>query len=246
MESHSPVRDESLLLDYLPALYREGAFGAGASESTRFLGLFLLAFEKILLGRNDSIKLDDRTNHPLNREEERAGYAQQGLEEKIARLHLLFDAYTTPKEFLPWLAGWAALSLLPGLSEQRQRRLIASIIPLYQIRGTKKYLEVLLELYIGAVPRIEDTGLPPMQVGKCSTVGEDTCLGGSPPHFFWVTFAFPDASSPRLDSQRQLARRVIELAKPAHTHYELEIIFPQMQVGVHSKVGFDTVLGALS
>jgi phage tail-like protein len=165
------------------------------------------------------------------------------MEEKIGNLHLLFNPYETPKEFLTWLAGWAALSLLPELGEQRQRELIANIIPLYRIRGTKMYLQRLLELHLGVVPRIEDQELPAMQLGSHSTVGEDMYLGGGHPHFFRVVLAFPDESSPNLGSQQRLALSVIELAKPAHTDYELEGIFPRMQVGVQSRVGFDTVLG---
>lgn len=232
---------ESRLLDYLPAIYREGAFGAAPSTAAQFLGLFLLAFEKVLLGRKDGVDLDDPKNPALARgKDETSGF--QGLEEKIARRHFLFDPYETPKEFLTWLAGWAALSLHAGLSVPKKRKLVANIIPLYRIRGCRKYLQELLALHLDAMPLIEDEELPALQVGKHATVGKDTYIGGGPPHFFRVILAFPQKDSAHVDDQRRLAHIVIELAKPAHTNYELEIIFPRMQVGVHSRVGFDTVL----
>jgi len=46
-----------------------------------------------------------------------------------------------------------------------------------------------------------------------------------------------------LGSQVQIAREVIELGKPAHTDYELAIVSPILQLGVHSTIGVDTLLG---
>jgi hypothetical protein len=43
-----------------------------------------------------------------------------------------------------------------------------------------------------------------------------------------------------------MAYEVVELAKPAHTTYEFEVNSPQMQVGIHSTVGLDTLLGPAS
>ena len=47
---------------------------------------------------------------------------------------------------------------------------------------------------------------------------------------------------------RQIAitRALIELEKPAHTDYELDWIYPTMQIGVHSTVGVDTLLGTVT
>jgi hypothetical protein len=43
--------------------------------------------------------------------------------------------------------------------------------------------------------------------------------------------------------QANLAVTIIELAKPAHTFYDLEIVSPFMQLGKYSTVGLDTVVG---
>ncbi|NJR57850.1 MAG: hypothetical protein HC769_02680 [Cyanobacteria bacterium CRU_2_1] len=81
------------LLALLPALY----------QTDPFIGEFLLPFERILLGRVEADKVD---------------FPDRGLEETIAELATYFDPQHTPKEFLSWLAGWAALSLRADLPEK--------------------------------------------------------------------------------------------------------------------------------
>jgi hypothetical protein len=36
---------------------------------------------------------------------------------------------------------------------------------------------------------------------------------------------------------------IIDREKPAHTYYRLEVVMPFMQIGVHSTLGKDTVVG---
>jgi phage tail-like protein len=162
---------------------------------------------------------------------------------KISRLHLLFDPLKTPEDFLPWLARWAAVDLELGLSIAKKRQLLAHIIPLYRIRGTRRYLEELLRLCLDVNASVNDKEAPPLQVGVNSTVGETTQIGGGPPHYFSVTLTASRLDPVQVEAQCRLARRIIDLARPAHTYYELRVISPALQVGVHATVGVDTVLG---
>jgi phage tail-like protein len=223
------------LMEYLPAIYQE----ADPSHPQTFLGEFLLAFEMVLLGLPKETTEKRRGGNG----DSRASAEIRGLGEEIATLHKLFDAKETPEDFLPWLAGWAALSLRSDLSSVRKRKLLANIIPLYRIRGTKKYLETLLTICVDAVSSVNDVDAPPMQVGTHSTVGSDTYIGGGPPHFFSVTLVMPKLNQQEKEQQVGIAYSVIELAKPAHTFYQLSFVSSPMQVGVHSTVGLDTVLG---
>jgi phage tail-like protein len=241
VESSKPVQLLSTLLNYLPAVYAEASFGDDAAHDLGFLGFFLLAFEDLLLGRGHAFDLDDQ-QHQASAPRGGKAVCQPGLEEIIAHVYNFFDPEKTPDEFLSWLAEWAALTFPSGLSKRRQRKLILQIIPLYKIRGTKKYVQTLLNICIGGVPRIDDEELPAMQVGQHSTIGKDTYIGGGAPHVFRVVFALSDEDSPHLLEQQRLAHHVIRLAKPAHTGYHLEIVFPRMQIGTHSTVGFDTIL----
>src|ERR1700727_226043 len=117
---------EGRFLAHLPAIYQE-------QDPPDLLGSFLAAFERVLLGEDESRR---RSRKPASKRDRRAP-SVEGLGKKIARLYKLFDPRDTPEEFLPWLASWAALTLRANLSTAKQRNLIAHIIPLYRIRGTR-------------------------------------------------------------------------------------------------------------
>lgn len=223
----------SQLLTYLPALYQ---------EESSFLAQFLLPFEKILLGRADDVAFymarQGASDNPA------APVPQRGLEEVIADLATFFDPYKTPSEFLPWLAGWTAFLLRADLHEDQQRNFLAEIIALYRWRGTKANLQRLLEIFTVGTPEVGETAAVEFQIGTYSTIGKDTCLGGGRPHFFEVKISMPE-TTPNVQRQRAIACALIELEKPAHTDYRLEVIFPSMQIGKHSTVGIDTLLGAV-
>jgi phage tail-like protein len=221
-----PINDRpgkaSSLLNYLPAIFQENS----APGQPNFLGRFLLAFERILLGLGE---VSDEVSQP-------------GLEDKIAQLDRYFDPERTPSEFLPWLASWVALSLRQDWYEPEKRRFLRQIVPLYQLRGTKAGMEKMLQAYTGMGVEVREL-ISALQVGKTSTVGVDTVIGGGPPHYFFVKM-FLDSPDPTLkDRKKQIAEAIIEQEKPAHTDYDLEIEVPIMQIEKHSTVGVDTLLG---
>ncbi len=200
----------SSLLQYLPAIYQQDPF----------LGQFLLAFEKILLGGSDEIPFPDVG----------VDFPHEGLEETIADLSTYFDPRKAPDEFLPWLANWTAFTLRSDLQPDRQREFIANILQFYRWRGTKENLRNLLSIFT--------IGLPTVTEGTNSETGEQA------PHYFEVTITLDRAPQAVIDRQLQIARALIDLEKPAHTSYQLIPSFPTMQINIHSTVGVDTLLGA--
>lgn len=215
----------SQYLGYLPALYQQAAVGDGG----RLLMGFLLAFEGLLAGGGLA--------------------AIPGLEETIGSLQHYFvpgpdqpDAERAPSEFLDWLAGWVALTLRADWTDEEKRRFIARVVPLYRLRGTRDGLTEILKVYTGMGVEVQDLRRP-LQVGVTSSVGVDTMVGGAPPHYFRVTLML-EGLDPATQAQRErIARAIIDQEKPAHTYYDLKIIIPSMQIGRHSTVGVDTVLG---
>jgi len=150
-----------------------------------------------------------------------------GLEEIIAMMATLFDPKETRKEFLPWLASWVALGLRADWTPAQQRDFLANVVPLYRRRGTKENLAELLRIYTGLVPVITD-------------------VVETAPHFFQVTVTIRNANPATLRRQFQIATALIDLQKPAHTAYTLEILHETMQIGVRSTIGVDTLLGNLT
>jgi phage tail-like protein len=213
-------------VDLLPAIYQD----AGDGKSHLYLRDLLRPFEQIFWGLPDEGETAKKATEPM------------ALRDEIARLHELSDPWHADDRFLPWLAEWTALTLRVGMRTERKRELIANMLRLYCIRGTKTYLEELLRLCVDVPVSIDESDLPPFQVGH-SALGEDSYIGGGPPHFFRVRMVAQGLSVQQMEVQRQLAYQVVELAKPVHTGYAFETDSPQMQIDVHSTVGIDTVLG---
>jgi len=197
----------SSLGQYLPAIYREHPF----------LGRFLLAFEKVLVGLKDDVefpKLGDDVRFP-----------KHGLEETIAGVSGYFDPKQTPEDFLPWLAGWVALSLRADLKEAQQRHFIANAIRLYRRRGTKGSMEELLRIFTDQkTVKVRD---------------------GLKAHRFRVEINLAERDKDLIAGQRAIAHALIELEKPAHTFYDLILFFPSMEIG-SCYVGIDTLLSTSS
>jgi phage tail-like protein len=168
-----------------------------------------------------------------------------GLEEIIAAIGTLFDPKETREDFLPWLASWVALGLRADWTELQQRDFLAKIVPLYRRRGTKENLAELLRIYTGLSPVITAVVETDFQIGVHSAIGVDTQIGGGAPHFFHVSVTMPNPDPATLQRQRQIATALIELQKPAHTDYDLDILFNTIQIGVRSTIGRDTLLGSV-
>jgi len=209
----------SVLFDYLPAQYR-----AADGDDNGLLNGILLAFEEVLLGR------DDDAGH--------AGEVEKGLEQKIRDLACYFrplgDAQA-PKEFLPWLAQWVALTLRADLDEAFRRALIKRAVSLYRRRGTKANLVNLLNIYLNREPDSPDPAV---------TVDNVNDAFDSRPHYFEVQIVWKNTPSTTVRLREiALAEAVIAQEKPAHTDFRLIPIVWTMRIKHQSTVGHDTWLG---
>ncbi|MEG3936186.1 phage tail protein [Microcoleus sp. T3_B1] len=198
METNNQSSRVSSYLEYLPA----------SQQADPFLGRFLLAFERILSGLSSPEPQD-----PFLK--------QHGLEEEINRIHTYFNPATkedsdkAQSEFLPWLAGWVALSLRDEWTEETKRQFIRQIVPLYRRRGTKAGLEKILQLYL------KSSNLPE----KVEVFEFD-----DPPHYFQVQVTLPDPDVEKYWRQARIAKAIIDQEKPAHTYYGLKILVPTMRI----------------
>jgi phage tail-like protein len=240
----------SALQDNLPAIFQEDREPGKAN----FLGRFLLAFERILLGIGETS----------------AQVPQPGIEETIGGGSIVLPGASTPvflaglqryfesgfvranqflpenesipRDFLPWLAGWLALTLREDWDEQRQRELIAKASWLYRLRGTKRGVEEFLRIYTRLGVEIDELNVP-FQIGVHSRVGVDTILDGGAPFYFHVKVLLPKFESDLMKSSKEIATAVVDLQKPAHTFYTLTVETPILRINVNSTVGVDTLIG---
>jgi phage tail-like protein len=162
-----------------------------------FTGKFLLAFEAVLTGADDV----------------------EGLEQIIGRIAGYLDPGTTDENFLPWLAGWVALSLRADWDTDTKRGFIQEVVPLYRQRGTLAGLQRMLEIYLRPIGD---------QVTRDDVVIFDQF--DEPAHFFQVQLTLSDANPARLRGTQEIARAIIDREKPAHTFYALKVVIPTMRL----------------
>ena len=163
-----------------------------------------------------------------------------------------YDPHTTPIEFLNWLSGWTAFSLDLDWPEAQKRALIKRAVDLYRIRGTKRGLSLFLRLFTGHEPDIAENTWPfkgfrveaeGAELG--ARVGLDSVI--MPPvdlaHCFVVTMPikFETVTSEMIIRIHQ----IIQMEKPAHTHYYLRFAEEQgdvelrefFSIGLRSGIG---------
>lgn len=188
----------SSYLQYLPSIL----------QADPFLGHFLLAFERVL-----------SSSDPLDR-------SSIALEEYIDRISTYFNPGSetdpentkTPSEFLPWLAGWVALSLRDDWGEETKRQFIREIVPLYRQRGTKTGLENILKLYLRSY------GFP--EKVEIFEFFESDNL----PDYFQVQLTIPNQDLDLYWRTAKIALAIIDQEKPSHTFYSLKILVPTMRL----------------
>ena len=215
----------SSYMNYLPAIFREGE----VKEKANFLGRFLKIYEKILSGIDDGVNLEE--NKKL-----------QGIEQIIRMIHDYFDPLFTPgpdenepdsDDFVSYLAGWVALTCRQTWPQIQRRRVLANIVPLYKKRGTKDGLTEFLRLFVG--PQIDVEEVFNFEIGRASTVGEDSIVGGFPPYVFSldISYGFGDEGFELgiLRNLLEMTKDIVDLEKPAHTSYASRYDFPGIMIG---------------
>jgi phage tail-like protein len=248
----------SRLLQYLPAIFQEAPGDPAHPPAPLPLGRFLMAFESILLGlpKSRSVEWTDLQQQP-GLEEIVGGASEQGTSERLLEgIQRYFDPgpdsplapgkvadyNRAPADFLAWLAGWVALTLRNDWTDDHKRNFIAKAAQLYRLRGTKAGVIQFVQTYTGGPPvEISEEGAE-FQLGVHSRIGEDTIIGGGAPFFFRVKLTNSDPRG--FQKQKDMVTALIEMQKPAHTSFTLDVETLQFQIGVNSRIGVDTLLGA--
>lgn len=247
----------SSLLGYLPAIFQSKPDNA-APDDPLFLGRFLMAFEAVLLGLGKSNPAEYAELNQIVGLEEILGGAVDpvGGKELLDGIQRYFepgaslsddpnlppDYQRVPQNFLSWLAGWVSLTLREDWDDSRKRNFIAKAVQLYRLRGTKSGVAQFVEVYTGLPVDINEMNTE-FQIGVHSQIGVDTLLDGGPPFYFRVQIHLPSADPMLFKQETDIATAIIELQKPAHTSFDLQVITPQFQIGVQSTIGVDTMLG---
>lgn len=136
------MADKSSYLRFLPPVLWQAEPAAPQFS----LGAALRIFEKLLSGIDDGVVVQQTAPDGTVRQ-------YDAIESIIARLHRLFDPWTTPPEFLPWLASWVSLEFPEIWDEYQRRKVTGEIVQIYRKRGLKRGLDEYLDLYTVAEKR---------------------------------------------------------------------------------------------
>jgi phage tail-like protein len=153
------------------------------------------------------------------------------IEQNLTDGWRFYDPHSAPPEFLEWLAKWTAFTTDLDWPEEKRRALIKRAVDLYRIRGTRRGLTLFLKLFTGHEPEIAENTWPfkGFRVeGEGAEEGARVALDSVilPPvdlaHCFVVTMPikFEDVTPEMVIRIHQ----IIQLEKPAHTHYYLKFL----------------------
>lgn len=156
---------------------------------------------------------------------------------KIDAIHELFNPYTTPPDFLPWLASWFAISFDESMSDAKRRRILREATRLYSIRGTATALARMVKLFTDLDCTVEENRWPyrGFRIGVASTIGVDSMIlpEVSMSHTFVVRL--PKRFDELDEDTLVRLHRIIEAEKPASSNYFLQF---QGEEGVTEAAGF--------
>jgi phage tail-like protein len=147
------------------------------------------------------------------------------IERTIDNLAYYFDPRLTPVELLPWLASWVGLELDENWPIAQQRQLVLWAATLQRWRGTRRALREHLRLYTGRTPLIVEN-FQGMRVGQDAVLGLNTQIGAGSAAAagHWITVTVFSEKPDALDES--ILRHIIELEKPAHVGYTLQVRRP--------------------
>lgn len=209
----APADSGRRLLRALPALY---AAEDGQGELAHLLG----AFEAMLFDGS------------VDRAHQGADGALPGIERSLFGIADIFlpaepaqPVFTSKvnERLVRWLATLVGFQPQRLFDPTRLRRIISGLVSKYGQRGTAGYLSDLLqtcfESQLAAV-HIDDRP-PGGFVLNRAVVGRSTWLRAPPSFHFIVRLSPAPGTVPSARLERDI-RAVIDFAKPAHTHYDLE------------------------
>lgn len=165
------------------------------------------------------------------------------MEERIDNTALNFDADIAGGEYLKWLANWLAIAPDDRWSEASLRKLINRAMEIYKIRGTKRALEEMVEIYTGERPWIIEYFQYKDMLNKHEYRDIYLNLYGNDPYTFSVLVRSELVSE---GYQKMAVKKIIEEEKPAYTEARLVFLKNSIELDSHTYLGLNSVIAGAS
>ncbi len=156
----------------------------------------------------------------------------QPIETRINNIWDYFDPKLMPSNILAYMANVLDLDYDPNWPENRRRRMVEMGIQMHRLRGTKRGLQQILEIYTGGDVQIVERTAQSMTVGVSSKLGIGMALGhDNQPNTFQVNISV-DAPAGLANKKEKAAykkqlysemKSVINAHIPAQATYKLAL-----------------------
>jgi phage tail-like protein len=142
---------------------------------------------------------------------------------EIDRFADIFDPDRAPEPFLDHMLEDLGNPFAFDLTTLQKRRLLSVLVQIYQQKGTAAGIRNAIRFFLGVdVTSVDSFHGTTMVLGE-SQLGVDWVLG---PSDSFARYAFNITVSRRLtETERQQIRQIVDLMRPAHTHF-IDIIEP--------------------
>lgn len=161
------------------------------------------------------------------------------IEEEINHISRYFDVDVVSGPYLKWLSTWLGVSNAERWSEQQLKQLLKIAPRLYQLRGTKQAIEMIVVLYTGQTPMIVEY-FQYKHMRKSVELREIMDqLYGSNPYTFTVIV---DQASIKSERERVVLEKILEEEKPAFTEVKLVVLERSIYLDMYSYLGMNTYL----
>jgi phage tail-like protein len=160
------------------------------------------------------------------------------MEQNIGQIPRLFDPEVAPYPFLLWISSWVAVQNPQFWQEDKLRLLLKKIPFLYKIKGTRRSIGEIVELYTGAPCYIVE----PREAGALASAvpgAERLYEAEMDPFTFMVLINENQLPG---EKERLELQWLIDSFKPAHTEAVLVLLRPRVHLGGHSYLGINSFL----
>lgn len=161
----------------------------------------------------------------------------------------MLNPFQVDEEFLPWLSSWVAMTMDEDWDTDKKRKFLSRVSDLYTIRGTRRALGEMIEVFTGVKPRIQENEWPyeGFRIGVHSTMGTESIMLPEMNLAFCFVVHLPLSSDDLKPGMLSKIHDIIRNEKPAHTMYFLQFEGEQgvtvdhmvMPIGVGMRIGAD-------
>lgn len=164
----------------------------------------------------------------------------QDMDSKIRTAARQLDPRSADREFLIWIARWMGISDVQLWPEEKLRILLNGIVRKNLIRGTKAYMEYMIQVFTGEPPLFVEYGEIEQYKEQPETYRKLIRYYAHGP--YEVNILVREQAAASMQEQKAL-KKIIENMKPAHMEVHLVFLKPYIYLNQNVYVGINSVLG---